>query len=102
MGVVLTLDDARGHPDYKKFIAAFEKAEHKLRDYDRMCFLRWLAMANRGGGWIRLSNRLNFIGKSLLGRTQRKTRRRRSQTALCPIGQMQALNGNESRAFLSR
>merc|ERR1712157_601364 len=33
--VVLTLDDARGHPDYKKFIAAFEMAEHKLKDYDR-------------------------------------------------------------------
>merc|ERR1712157_517036 len=50
--VVLTLDDARGHPDYRSFIAALEMAEHKLKDYDRMCFLRWLAMANSGGGWM--------------------------------------------------
>jgi len=50
--VVLTLEDARRHPDYKRFIEAFESAEYKLKDYDRMCFLRWLAMAMSGGGWM--------------------------------------------------
>jgi len=50
--VVLTLEDARKHPDYRRFIEAFESAEYKLKDYDRMCFLRWLAMAMSGGGWM--------------------------------------------------
>ena len=50
--VVLTLEDARKHPDYRRFIEAFEAAEFRLKDYDRMCFLRWLAMASSGGGWM--------------------------------------------------
>lgn len=50
--VVLSLEDARRHPDYRRFIEAFEAAEYRLKDYDRMCFLRWLAMAMSGGGWM--------------------------------------------------
>lgn len=50
--VVLTLDDAKKHPIYKRFIDAFETAEYDLRAYDRICFLRWLAMASNGGGWM--------------------------------------------------
>lgn len=50
--VVLTLEDAKRHEDYRRFIDAFEAADYKLKDYDRMCFLRWLAMASSGGGWM--------------------------------------------------
>jgi len=50
--IVLTLADARRHPDFQKFEDAFAKAEHQLHDYDRMCFYRWLAMASSGGGWM--------------------------------------------------
>lgn len=51
--VVLTLEDAKRHRNYKRFIDAFEQAEYKTNDFDRLCFLRWLAMGTlEKGGWM--------------------------------------------------
>jgi len=50
--VVLTMEDAKKHPDFKKFEKAFKSAEYKISKYDQMCFYRWLAMAVSGGGWM--------------------------------------------------
>ena len=54
--VVLTLADAKKHPIYRRFIETFDTsgdtAKYRLTNFDRMCFLRWLAMASSGGGWM--------------------------------------------------
>lgn len=47
---ILTLADAQKHPDYKEFSDKLEKDIFKV--YDQLCFLRWLAMAANGGGWM--------------------------------------------------
>ena len=51
---ILTLDDARKHPDYEKFSEAIiTKGNLYQGSYDYMCFMRWLAMAAHGqGGWM--------------------------------------------------
>lgn len=51
--IVLGPEDAQQHPHYNKFIAAFDAAPKEVRDYDRACYLRWLAMGMQsGGGWM--------------------------------------------------
>merc|ERR1712157_37359 len=50
--VILGLDDAKNHPYFKKFEKAFDNAQYPIPMYDRMCFYRWLAMSENGGGWM--------------------------------------------------
>jgi len=47
---VLTMDDSRKHPDFKKMDDIL--ARLKVSQYNRRCFFRWLAMAANGGGWM--------------------------------------------------
>jgi len=47
---VLTLDDARKHPDYEKMNESLARLD--VSEYNRRCFFRWLAMAANGGGWM--------------------------------------------------
>jgi len=52
---VLTLDDAKKHPDYEKYNELLSHASDKVYEdsYDFMCFMRWFAMAAQGtGGWM--------------------------------------------------
>jgi len=54
---VLTLADAQSHPQYKEFVAKLEstkligKGPPGVR-YNQLCFIRWLAMAAAGGGFM--------------------------------------------------
>jgi len=49
---ILTLDDARRHPDYEKYNNLLTKGTENVYEdsYDFMCFMRWLAMASHGQG----------------------------------------------------
>jgi len=49
--VVLTLDDAKRHPDFEE-VETKMALLHGKRDYNALCFYRWLAMAASGGGWM--------------------------------------------------
>jgi len=51
---ILTLEDAKQHPDYEKYSKAITKVSNLFSGgYDFMCFMRWLAMAAQGtGGWM--------------------------------------------------
>mmetsp|Transcript_746 Transcript_746/g.1385 ORF Transcript_746/g.1385 Transcript_746/m.1385 type:complete len:386 (+) Transcript_746:48-1205(+) len=50
---VLTRADAEVSPYYQEFIDALSKANFRNgRDYETSCFLRYLAMAAVGGGWM--------------------------------------------------
>jgi len=42
--------DAQKHPKYAEFIRLLGKTG--ASQYDRFCFIRWLAMAQAGGGWM--------------------------------------------------
>jgi len=48
---VLTIEDAKKHPDFDKVEKIMEPL-HKKMGYDALCFYRWLAMAASGGGWM--------------------------------------------------
>lgn len=51
--VVLNEDDARAHPMFAIFDAAISALPSiNPPGYDRACFLRWLAMAQAGGGFM--------------------------------------------------
>jgi len=50
--IALTLEDAKRHNSFEKFRDAFDNAEYKTNEYNRMCFYRWLAVAASGGGWM--------------------------------------------------
>jgi len=50
--IVLTLEDAKRHHSFEKFRDAFDNADYKTNEYNRMCFYRWLAVAASGGGWM--------------------------------------------------
>ena len=45
---VLTMDDAKRHPDFDKLEEILQQLE--VNDYNRRCFYRWLAMSVVGGG----------------------------------------------------
>lgn len=49
---VLTLDDAKKHPDYDKFDKALDLNIMPFGYYDKLCFMRWIAVAASGGGWM--------------------------------------------------
>jgi len=50
--IILTIDDAKQHPDFERFERAFLKAEYKASNFQQMRVYRWLAMAVSGGGWM--------------------------------------------------
>lgn len=48
---ILVLDDAKKHDKYQEYYELLE--EDDIHDkYNKMCFVRWLAMAANGGGWM--------------------------------------------------
>lgn len=54
---VLTMEDAKRHPDYEDFNRALDRlpldgASGSVGAYNRACYLRWLAMGTVGGGWF--------------------------------------------------
>lgn len=49
---VVTLEDARKHPNYEKFDKLLDLEKMPFGYYDKLCFLRWLAMAAVGGGFM--------------------------------------------------
>lgn len=44
---VLTLDDAKAHPEFEKFTAKLERLE--LNVYEKKCYWRWMAMSSLHG-----------------------------------------------------
>lgn len=51
--VVIGEKEARLHPRFEEFYATFKKFPSSNPDgYDLACFLRWVAMAAIGGGWM--------------------------------------------------
>ena len=57
--VILTLDDAKKHPDYEQISKQLDLIPLKGRsghtgEYNRLCYLRWLAMGSDhvSGGWF--------------------------------------------------
>lgn len=47
---ILNLDDAKRHPDFEKYNEIITQLSPN--EYDKLCFLRWFAMAAAGGGWM--------------------------------------------------
>jgi hypothetical protein len=47
---ILTLEDAKSHPDYIPLDYAMSHTW--LDGYNKMCIFRWVAMSNVGGGWM--------------------------------------------------
>jgi len=47
---ILNMEDVRQHPQFESINAMLNGLPFKY--YDRLCFLRWLAIAQVGGGWI--------------------------------------------------
>lgn len=49
---IVTLEDAKHHPAYEKFDRLLNLEKMPFGYYDKLCFLRWLAMAAVGGGFM--------------------------------------------------
>lgn len=47
---ILTEEDAERHPEYERLRAMVDNID--TGSYDKLCFLRWLAMSAAGGGWM--------------------------------------------------
>jgi hypothetical protein len=47
---VLTMEDAKQHPEFDKLDAAIQN--FTMIEYDKFCYYRWIAMAAVGGGWM--------------------------------------------------
>jgi hypothetical protein len=51
--VVLNESHARQHPEYHQLLDQFSKLPSvNTQGYDLQCYLRWLAVAQMGGGWM--------------------------------------------------
>uniref|UniRef100_A0A7S4QUY7 Alpha 1,4-glycosyltransferase domain-containing protein n=1 Tax=Ditylum brightwellii TaxID=49249 RepID=A0A7S4QUY7_9STRA len=50
---VLTIEDAMEHSNFHYFNTTLREFKYgkKFREYDVLCFFRWLALAMSGGGW---------------------------------------------------
>jgi len=49
---ILTLDDAKKHPEYDRIANRLNNTLMKGDRYNTLCIIRWLAMAQVGGGWM--------------------------------------------------
>lgn len=49
---IISLDDAQAHPAYAEFDKLLDLEKVPFGYYDKLCFMRWLAMASVGGGWM--------------------------------------------------
>lgn len=50
---ILTMDDARAHPEFESYDRKLDRVPLGSNAYyNRLCYLRWLAMANLGGGFM--------------------------------------------------
>lgn len=49
---ILTLEDAMAHPNYHQFDQLLDLEKMPFGYYDKLCFMRWLAMAAVGGGFM--------------------------------------------------
>lgn len=50
---ILTVADAERHPRYEKYLERINAIPLGPNpEYDRVCYLRWLALASAGGGWM--------------------------------------------------
>lgn len=49
---ILTMDDARRHPQFERFDEALDLDKINFGIYDKLCMLRWLAIAAVGGGFL--------------------------------------------------
>ena len=50
---ILTMEDVQKHPFFYHIESLLQKVPLGRRpDYDRVCYLRWFAMATVGGGWM--------------------------------------------------
>ena len=62
---VLTLEDAKAHPDFEKWEKHLEDVWlGKKPQYDQMCYYRWLAMSITGGGWMSDYDLMPLLGAS--------------------------------------
>merc|ERR1711933_233218 len=52
--IVLSLQDAKRHPRYKYILPMLDGIQFKdgKDKFNFVCFLRWVAMSNSGGGWM--------------------------------------------------
>eukprot|EP00957_Ditylum_brightwellii_P095583 7281021-Ditylum_brightwellii.AAC.1 len=48
--IILGVEDAKKHPDFEELNQMLE--DFKFNDYNKMCFIRWIAVAAVGGGWM--------------------------------------------------
>lgn len=49
---VISLEDAMTHPEYENIDMILSQDHMPFGFYDKLCFMRWLAMAAVGGGWM--------------------------------------------------
>lgn len=49
---ILTLEDAKRHPEFERVDTLLDLDTMPFGYYDKLCFLRWLAVAQVGGGWM--------------------------------------------------
>jgi hypothetical protein len=58
---ILTVQDAQAHPRYNEFVARVDTYPTvNNREYERACYIRWLALVSVGGGWMSDTDTINF------------------------------------------
>jgi hypothetical protein len=58
---ILTPRDAQAHPRFKEFdvrVRTYPTANNP--EYERLCYIRWLALAQVGGGWMTDTDVINY------------------------------------------